>query len=100
MVTTSNNTKLQALPVYSFRAELPQDVGKLLYALSKRNIFFKYSKQGTSHLPDVYVELRTNATIEALRDTLRTIEDSHVMLQTLRALPLKENDLERDFSIV
>ena len=100
MNTTSNNDRPYELSVYSFRAELSQDVDKFLYALSQRNIFFKYSKQGSSHLPDICVELHTSATIEDLRDVLRTVKDSHVMLETLRALPLSENNLERDISIV
>lgn len=100
MSTTSNNDKPYELLVYSFRAKSSQDVGKFLYALSQRNIFFKYSKQGSSNLPDVYVELRTSATIEDLRDVLRTVKDSHVMLETLKALPLSEDNLERDISIV
>lgn len=99
MTATSNNIKLQALPVCSFRAELPKDMSKLLGALSQRNIFFKYAKQNTSRLSEVYVELGANASIEDLCDAVRAVGDNPIVIQPLRASSIKENNLDHDISI-
>lgn len=44
-------------------------------------------------------EFYTNLTLEVLREIARTIEDGYVLFQTLRAVPFKDNSLERDKSI-
>ena len=45
------------------------------------------------------VEIRTDANLEQLQEALRSVEDAHVMLQTLRQVPLAENSLRRDYDI-
>lgn len=43
------------------------------------------------------VEVKTLLDLEQMRSIIRSIEDGHVMLQTLREVPLTQNRLERDF---
>lgn len=49
--------------------------------------------------PDVVVEMKTEGTLPQLQDAMRRVEDGHVMLQTLRECPLKENSLERNYGL-
>lgn len=88
------------LNTFSFRAEGEHDVLQFLAAAEASNFIV----QSTAHpdadgLPDVDVEIQTSATLEQLQDVLRKLEDSHVMLQTLRQLPLELNSLERDYDL-
>ena len=43
--------------------------------------------------------MQCSATLEQLQGILRTIKDAHVMLQTLRPVPLADNSLERDYEL-
>ncbi|HCF9660107.1 TPA: hypothetical protein NI776_001834 [Pseudomonas aeruginosa] len=90
------------LNTFSFRAEGENDVVLFLAAVEAHR--FTVQGSGTvlpdaDGLPDVDVEIQTSATLEQLQDVLRTLEDSHVMLQTLRQLPLDINSLERDYDL-
>ncbi|HEJ2342317.1 TPA: hypothetical protein ACWLUJ_006161 [Pseudomonas aeruginosa] len=89
------------LTTYSFRAECDEDALQFL-ANAEANGF---TVQGTvipdtSGLPDVDVEIQTDATLAQLQDLLRRQQDAHVMLQTLRQEPLNDNSLERDYDLV
>lgn len=50
-------------------------------------------------LPDLDVELQCSANLDQLQGILRTIKDAHVMLQTLRPVPLADNSLVRDYEL-
>lgn len=88
---------------FSFRAEFVNDVFTFLReihhipgAITEQ---YRYVIHG-DQLGEGEVELKVNATLEQLMDTLRGIEDSHVMLQTIKQCPLAENNCERNYDIV
>jgi len=90
------------LNTFSFRVEGENDVVQFLAAAEAHG----FTAQGTGTvrpdadgLPDVDVEIQTSATLEQLQDVLRKLEDSHVILQTLRQLPMGINSLERDYDL-
>lgn len=85
------------LNTFSFRAECHEDVMKVLWAMKCHGFgFLGTIDQITAGLPDFAVEAKVEATLDQLLEIMRKIEDSHVMLQTLRQLPLGLNSLERD----
>jgi hypothetical protein len=88
------------LATFSFRAECDGDAIQFLATAEALG----HKVQGTVHpdddgLPDVEVEVRTDATLEQLQDVLRSMVDAHVMLQTLQQLPLDANSLERNYDM-
>ncbi|MGO4801149.1 hypothetical protein ACEN2T_17865 [Pseudomonas sp. W22_MBD1_FP4] len=85
------------MPVFSFRAECRLDVDKFTLAVDQSGIASKVLIHPDAEgFPDVKVEAEFDTTLEQLRAILRNQSDSHVMIQTLRALPLVSNSLERD----
>jgi hypothetical protein len=50
-------------------------------------------------LPDVAIEFRSTLEIRAVKALLTLVEESHIMIQTLRECPLSENSLARDWSV-
>lgn len=89
-----------AKSVFSFRAECSVDVRRFLAGLTEVGIAAEASQSPVSGVPgpDVAVELQASATLEQLRLVARRVEDCHVIVQTLRALPVAENSLERDLA--
>lgn len=87
-----------AKSIFSFRAECSVDVRRFLAGLTEVGIETEASQSPVSGLsgPDVAVELQATTTLEELRIVARRVEDAHVIVQTLRAVPLAENSLERD----
>lgn len=83
---------------YSLRAECRADVEELekliRRACATSTVFLK---PRTNFLSDAEVEIRTQLSFNDLLVLIRTIPDGHVMLQTLQAVPLSENSLERDY---
>ena len=86
------------MPTYSFRAECTVDVDHFLQALTALGISATIQRVPDCQFPDVDVQLETLAPLDVIRNVMRKIEDSHVMCQTLRACPLAENTLQRDYS--
>ena len=87
--------------VFSFRAECSQDIEVFQALLSGHGVAFKVSTYPDANgLPDVAVEIKADAPLVRLRELLRQVVDGHVMLQTLRQLPLAQNTLERDFDLI
>lgn len=92
---------------YSCRFECSHDYTLFVVAASKRDVLVETSelyhvrieKKGY-HLPDIHVEFMCSANKETLLEIMRNETDLHVGLQTLRQVPLKENSLERDHTIV
>lgn len=82
--------------IYSFRAECMHDV-KLFLANSNAKTQINALKiipdQRSS--PDVKVEIESNASLAQLLALLDNQEDSHVIYETLRPVPLAENPLTR-----
>jgi len=86
--------------IYSFRAETEQDAKGFLDAVHRAGHEIKSNLHPDADgLPDVEVELHSNARLDQLQDILHGMVDSHVMLQTLRPVALAENSLERDYDL-
>ena len=84
---------------YSFRAECALDVSALQTECERAKLATFAHITPDEVFPDVEVELEADTDLEHLRSLMRRVQDAHVMVQTLRECPLKENSLERDFSI-
>lgn len=90
---------------YSFRAEGVGDVVNYCHtlhhlAMERREHFGALQiKTDTEGFHECRVEFRSTLGMETLRDVLRKQIDSHVMLETLRPVPLAENSLDRDSSV-
>lgn len=96
------------LKPYSFRAETAMDVIAFLnkaYADAMTTerfvsaLFIETDVGPNCGTHECVVEFQSNLSLEELRNHLRAIEDSHVMLQSFRQLPLYLNDCSRDYSI-
>ncbi|MGF6281799.1 hypothetical protein ABH908_000167 [Pseudomonas frederiksbergensis] len=97
---TANPMNQRAGQVFSMRAECAEDAEGFFKAVQDAGVRLNstVNKDGTG-LPDVDVEFHADASIEQLRDIIRRITDGHVMLQTLRPVPLAGNSLDRDESV-
>ena len=84
---------------YSFRAECVLDVSALQTECERAKLSTFAHITPDEVFPDVEIELETDTDLEHLRSLMRKVQDGHVMVQTLRECPLKENSLERDYSI-
>ena len=67
---------------YECRAECMQDVLKFMKK-AKFQYGIQISKK-TTIFPDVEIEIETSESIEKIIDVFETIEDSHVMIRTLK----------------
>lgn len=88
--------------VMSFRAECGVDVRNLFDLLSKERpgcLTFNWHRDD-GEFPDVEIEIETRngLTIGDVHGAMRRVVDGHVMAETLRALPLAENDMTRRYS--
>jgi hypothetical protein len=93
------------MSIFSFRAECQHDVDSFIGACAVAVIPVKttvtpFTFADGHVLPDCFVELETDGTLEQLMDVIRTIQDGHVMLQTLANCPLSQNKCERNYSLV
>lgn len=89
---------------YSFRAECIDDIKALQNLCVRKNIAFTLSvRPGILNMPDPpsdpECELTTEINLLDLQNVMREVVDGHVMIQTLRACPLSENTLERDYNL-
>lgn len=92
--------------IFSFRAECAHDVTEFIVAAHKAGVPAVLTRvnpmmfNATDAMPDTTAEVFSNGgTLEQMREVMRTIPDSHVMLQTLRQVPLKDNSLEREYGL-
>ncbi len=83
--------------IYSFRAECDADVQRLRTILAKIGFGVITAKPGNTSV-EMHVEFLTPMDQETIEEAMRSIEDGHVMIQTLRPVPLKQNSLERDYT--
>ena len=86
------------MKVFSFRAECPGDIAQFRELIQQKALVLNL-RQKLLSFGEVAVELETMHSLEELRDVMRARNDFHVMLQTLRELPLVENKLDRDPSV-
>lgn len=109
MLTTTNSSYTQNIingKTFSFRAECAYDVDALRHNLIAARKVFTLDAGPNPLLingelvpvPDVVATLVIDMSLDDLRRFMRTQEDSHVMVQTLRECPLEQNSLERDWS--
>lgn len=91
--------------IHSFRAECAYDVTRLRELLLSRKIEAVVSEYPCPLVDDLgreidvgelMVEIKCNITVDQLRDLMYELIDSHIMTQTLRAVPLDKNPLTRD----
>lgn len=92
--------------IFSCRAETPVDVTNFL-KIAYDNCCEQNKNlgqltitpfAGLDHYPDCKMEFTTNYDIVQLREMMNMVADSHVMIATLRPLPMLENSMERDHS--
>lgn len=79
--------------VVSFRAECTEDVDRLLEGIGLVAVTIKSSAIDPG--VEVEIDLGNHLSIRDLYDAMLRVPDGHVMSDTLRALPLSENSLER-----
>lgn len=90
----------EGVKTFSLRAECGNDMARFISAVeSQGHAIHSVVRPDANGFPDVDVEIRTDANLEQLQEALRSVEDAHVMLQTLRQVPLAENSLRRDYDI-
>lgn len=84
---------------FSFRAECKHDVDRFFNDCKAIGIKIDHLSihPATDGWPDVEVDFRAKSTLSDLKQTARGIEDGHVLLETLRACPLAENSLSREW---
>lgn len=84
---------------FSFRAECQVDVDCFLQKSSDSNIKITVTKtvKDKDGFPDVEIEFESEAKLEDLIKVMRGVQDGHVMYQTLRQVPLEQNNLHRNY---
>jgi hypothetical protein len=88
------------MKTYSFRAECEADVDALRELAQAQLVECNWTLRRDQHgLPDIDVEVTTGADQSAVMKLMREILDGHVMIQTLRPVPLSQNSLERDYDV-
>lgn len=87
------------MTIFSYRAECQSDVDAFIGVAKSGMVEMQILAFADKAYPDVDIEITTEASKDALMDLMRRIDDAHIMRQTLRALPLKKNSLERDFKV-
>jgi hypothetical protein len=90
---------------FSFRAECVLDIDRFIrefrleyprsYPLCGEGPFAFNSI--TVYDQDLKVEFYSGCTLNAVKKVMEIIADSHVMIETLRPVPLAENSLEREY---
>lgn len=89
------------MTTFSFRAECQPDVEAFQAAMAAAGVVATMKAAGdTSGLTDLEVEMQSDSSLGQLQYVLRQVTDGHVMLQTLREVPLAANSLERDYDLI
>jgi hypothetical protein len=95
------------MTVFSFRAECPHDINRFAETLTAKHIQFTIQARdlpldfpkGPRWMGDCAAELTTDLTIGEVRQLMNEQHDAHVMIQSLRDLPLDQNSLDRDRTV-
>jgi len=83
--------------IYSLRAESESDAKRFLDEAETDVLVLSNAVHPVQNgFPNVEIELVSNATLDQVRSVIRRMPEGHVMLQTLRQVPLAGNSLERD----
>ena len=85
---------------FSFRAECNYDVLRFLnkayeYAMDNNLRLGAIYLKTDEGFPDCEGEFKSNVPLHDLEEIAGSIEDCHVLLQTLRPVPLAQNSLQR-----
>lgn len=83
MPNYNNSINLHSLK-YKLRAECSYDL--TLFINLCHNILSQFSMIKMNQIPDVEFEFTTDLSIIEVIDYLETLEDSHVMIETLKAI--------------
>jgi hypothetical protein len=86
------------MKVFSFRAECQADIDEFRTLLTSLDLSATLTETPLT-FGEVAAEIQIDMTLDELRKTMSSQVDSHVMIQTLREIPLANNNLERDYSI-
>jgi len=88
------------MQVYSFRVEVGEDFDLFLKNAQEQGHVVEVDLRLTDRrMPEQHVQIQVDLPLEGLRDLMRLQEDSHLMVQTVRPLPMSKNDLSRDWSV-
>ena len=86
------------MPQYKFRAECPHDVAVLSNVLVRdKHRHMIINRTMEPGYPDVEIELDIDLTRPELISIMRTIEDGHVMRQTVQ--PIESYTGNRDYTL-
>lgn len=94
----------EGMNTYSLRAEFLPDIvvftNKVLEYIRGPELYFtSLLIQTDPRLQEPIAQFQSKISLEELRNILRQIPNSHVMLQTLRQIPLSQNRGDRDWSV-
>ncbi len=83
------------MKTFKFKAEAPVDVQTLKYIMlhQMQSVKVKDLYEGW----DCEVTFETKLSIEQVKENMRLVEDSHVMIQTIQ--PIEKYTGERDYSL-
>ncbi len=91
----------QEVNTFSFRAVCASDLMAFIAAATQSGLqgvaVTRVVHDGTE--PDVEAEVKAQASLEQMRDVIRSIDDGQVMLQTMRQCPLADNDMKLDLAV-
>lgn len=84
------------LQTFSWRAECAPDAFRFVEGCWDAGLLIKSFKFDMKFAPDVICEMESTADHAALLGVAVTLDDGHVMLETLRPCAVSENSFERD----
>ena len=105
LVNPEDGVENVRLKTFSFRAECPADVDTFCLQLKATKPFQSSVRAELLFFADwrlsgeAVVEINTSLELEDLRNIMRGIDDSHVMVQTLRELPISKNNMACDRNV-
>jgi hypothetical protein len=79
---------------FSFRAECGVDVTNFINQSRQDGVVTITKSNG------IGFEIQCTQSFEAVQEAMRRVIDGHVMLQTLRPVPLSQNSLNRNYDLV
>ena len=86
--------------MYSCRAECSLDIELFLTTAKEHGLVIECNQIiPDQQFTDTEIEFQSSSTLEQIQTVLNDCVDCHVMLETLREVPLSNNSLERDWAI-